>query len=257
MNADIRNFILVYYKRWNLNLPPFAKTPAGWSPDKLSIEQEFCYKAMLAQLKKMYPLATVHVITDEKFEDRGQVVCHHFPDMPKNHNCKFEAFGLLDEPAMFLDNDLVIVRPWEQKHIECAGPINFYRRDTRMIPLAQVADDVPFPEFQRHVGGITYIKNPSKDLVAELKGIRERYFSNQDRMFAARLWMDNEEHTLSFFVRYHSIPMSLWDEINYDRKWLAGFDEIRNYHTVHWTGMDKALFLEEYVKYQKLSIGMV
>src|SRR6185437_2749005 len=160
MIADIRHFIVVFYKRVKWNIPPHAVLPPNWSTEKFASEQRCCYNALLEQLRQMYPTSTVHVITNEKFSDYGQVVCHHFPDMPDDHHCKYEAFGLLDEPAMFLDTDLIIVRPFEKKHIECAGPFNFYRNSGIVIPLYKITDNPPFLEFPRITGGITWIKEP-------------------------------------------------------------------------------------------------
>lgn len=99
---DIDNFIVMFYQLPDTN---------AFFPDYETLNEcnRLCYRNMLDQLRRLYPRTKVHVITNFSGLKSELGVYIHHADLEHNFLNKFRIFELLDEPAMYLDLDVVLL----------------------------------------------------------------------------------------------------------------------------------------------------
>src|SRR6185437_9398649 len=103
--ANIKNFVLVWFKR-------------RWRSDQEVRRHQFAERfneLMQFQIRSFYPRAAIHILTNDESVCRRErnVIYHLRKDMIPNLFSKLHIFGLLDEPAMFLDGDILLRKPFE------------------------------------------------------------------------------------------------------------------------------------------------
>lgn len=107
---------------------------------------------MLLQIHSMYKYATTHIITNLNNIkiNHNKVALHYFPKMKGHWGDKLRAYGLLDKPAMYLDTDVLLVKPFQASHLETNCDFRVYRNCGH------------FNGFKHdwYNNGIVWIKNP-------------------------------------------------------------------------------------------------
>lgn len=191
------------------------------------------HRLMVRQIRNLYPDASIHVITDTQRKEDG-VTWHYIPDLEKNNYAKLHVFSLLNEPAIYIDNDIILVRRFATEELPSQSPFNLYQtyKDvSRLTPEMQ--------KYKHYNTGIIYIAKPSIAITDELLGLRDRFRIHKNG------WV-NDEYPISHFVHSHNLQMLEIDQVNKYREDIAP-EAINSYQSVHYTGC-KELLLAEYHK---------
>jgi len=189
------------------------------------------HELMLRQIDNLYEDYEIHVITNQRRKSTNRVRYHYFENLEKNLYAKLQVFGLLDEPAMYLDNDILLVRKFENKHL-VGDPFNLY----------QIYDLIPLlPEhmqsYTHYNTGVMWISKPSKDITESLIGIKDYFLCHDDD------WV-NDEYPVSYMIGSFGFKMQLMDEVNAYRNRIS---DLTQYQSVHYTGLGcKDTLLREY-----------
>lgn len=207
-----------------------------------------CFKE---QINHFYPNSTIHILTNLYLEDYENVVHHTVPDMPKGFINKLLLYGLIDVPAMYMDCDIIILKKFEQEHLPVENPFNLYNIAfmTDFCKLSSLPLDESYRNSCHYNTGIAWIPKPDKQIVKDLFNIRNLYFSDPATFVGKNIL--NDEHAVSFFVKYNGLEMKLNDDVNRFRQEIE-LGDIQNNQSVHYLGHAKEnLFLEEYPMFKK------
>ena len=250
----IDNFILVHYRRDAFdNMPEYEKKANGnidmvaWADIHFRLLRQ-----QIAQIRSMYPRAKIHLITSE-LNVPSNVICHWSPASPKNHICKLAIYDLLDEPAMYIDSDILLLRPFEEQHLTTTNSFNTYRSHSTYDFRKVASKELPFHIPCQPNAGMVWIPKPSKALAQELYEIHSDYFNDKQRFLDNNYWADNDELALAFYIQKHQIKMNEFRDVSVPRSW-PNLGDIRQYHSIHYTGIEtswKKLCLVEYTEYKR------
>jgi hypothetical protein len=248
----ITNFILIKYRKTVSDVPShvgIAPSLTEWND-----RQEQLFRTMLEQLRILYPKATVHVLTNERNRDTKRIVWHYKPHLAENHSAKLHLYGLLQSPAMYLDTDIILVRPFDKKHILTKYPFNLYQlshigRDLQRLTSHKLEYQID----NQFNCGIIWIARPSKLIVEEMKIIKKSYFNDKQKVEGAGAWFNNDEHPVSYFIAKYDLKMKLFDEVNTFRRNINKRD-IFSKQSIHYTGLRKKDLFDEEYKELKLKV---
>ena len=243
MDCDIRNFILTRYLRetWDNNPHHMNKACGNMDMQKWHEVQEMLYKQQIKQLKYLYPKATIHVLTnDEKRLKEKDVTVHYKKDMPSCHLAKLNVYGLIDEPAMYIDNDIIIVRKWNQKELETDAPFNLYRKNSQEELQKWAKEKLPVDGNGYFNAGIIWIKKPSKSLVETLQEYHEKYFSDREKIINLGGWADSDELPVTLYVYDKKYQMKKFKTVGVGRNQIK-FDEMKKFQSVHYGGLSQKM----------------
>jgi len=242
----IENFILIKYRKNTFDAPESVhhKLP---TLDKWNELQDTIFEIMLSHLRTLYPDSNVHIITNEKGKDLHKVV-YHQDNVEPNWGTKLLVYGLLDVPAMYLDTDILLLKPFEEEHLITSAPFNLYEmtspRNLQMLSKKKLEVECK-GQFNC---GMIWIPKPSMAIVEEMKRIKQEYFNNKKWIENRKLWFHNDEYTATYFVRKYGLKMKRFLGVNVFRS-RCKFEEIPTFQSVHYASIDgKQLFLEEYKK---------
>lgn len=241
----IDHFITVRYDRSEIDpMPPWLNEPK--TVDDHNDVQRLLFEQFADQIARIYPDATLHVITNVARPDHGHVVYHHF-EAKANHLIKFQMYGLIDEPAMYMDCDIVIVSPFHGGHTEFACPAGYFTVTRDLIDIQDAASE-PLPGDARWPvnAGMVWIGEPSKKIVNDLVSLHGRYFSDPDRV----PYEIADEHAATLYWSMAGVdPVRHVPGTNVPRSGLRGAGDILRQQTVHYTGYalaNKRRCLSEY-----------
>lgn len=246
----IKNFILIRYKRrgWD-NMPQYIHEKyAKMNMDEWDEVQENLLKQQIQQIKNFYPKCNIHLITNDKSRIDSSLIIHYFPEMQSNHVSKLKIYGLINEPAMYLDNDIIINKRWNEEQLFTKNEMNLYGISKSYDVQSLACDKLPAQMNQHYQGGVIWIKSPSKKLSDELFEIHEKYFSDKQKIKNQGRWADSDELPISLYAKKNKIEMKLDSTISVNRVTLNK-SELKNYQSIHYTGIDievKKLCLKEY-----------
>ena len=125
----VENFILVHFEKKVKNAIDI------WSEDNLFLEknrfeiQAKFFHHMIKQIRFFYRYSNIHIICKDKSHPLLQnksLILHEFPDMPTTNLSKLNAFGLLNEPAILIDCDIMMLKPFDKHHLETKNPFNLF-----------------------------------------------------------------------------------------------------------------------------------
>jgi len=245
---EIKNFILIRYKRnkWD-NMPPsIHKKYASMNMQEWDDVQESLYQQQIKQLKTIYPKCVIHLLTNDISRVDPNVVIHCFPNLNSNHVSKLKVYGLISEPAMYLDNDIIINRKWNNEQLPTQNPMNMYVRSPDYDIQALASKNLPIQINHHYNAGIIWIPKPSKKLSDDLFSIHEEYFSDKSKIMNQGKWADSDELPVALYAAQHKITMKLDNTISVSRINLNDFHQPQS---IHYTGIDiniKKLCLKEY-----------
>lgn len=247
---QIINFILIRYKRkkWD-NMPPLIKEKYScMNMEEWDNVQEDLYQQQIKQLNKIYHGCTIHVLTNDALRIDQNVIIHCFPELESNHVSKLKVYGLIDEPAMYLDNDIIINRRWNDDQLPMQNPINLYIQSKNYDIQALASKSLPIKITYHYNAGVIWIPKPSKQLSDTLFSIHEEYFSDKENIMSQGKWADSDELPVALYAAQNKITMKLDDTISVDRQILNEYN-FKYQQSVHYTGVDikvKKLCLKEY-----------
>ena len=246
----IKNFILVHYeKKITTKLERYIESKFSIYRKRAIVQKKFINYA-IKQIRHFYKNANIHVICKDKNhpilqKNKKEIILHEFTDMQCNHIDKFKIFGLLNEPSMYFDLDILLVKPFEEHHLETKNPFNVFRdykgaEEFRPNGLNKNVD------FNVYNNGIVWINEPSKDLENEFISINQKHFSNENE------WLKNDEFAVSKFINDNKLKMNLcWDVGHYRLKDQYGvlpkidINEMKKYQSIHYS-IAKEAFMCEY-----------
>lgn len=250
----IDNFILIKYRKRSLDAPKHVKGApklSDWND-----YQEMMFRTMLDQLNFFYPKAAVHVLTNEPNNDNIEnVVWHYRPEIEANHSAKLLLYSLIDKPAMYLDTDILIAKPFSPRHLQTAHPFNIYQLSHTSRNL-QTLTRMPLEHHvtKQYNCGVIWIARPSKQITEELKTIKEEYFNDKEWIERHGAWFNNDEHPVSYFVAKYGMKMKIFPRVNAFRRNLKKRD-IFKMQSIHYTGVKKKeLFVKEYKELCKVRV---
>jgi|SaaInlV_100m_DNA_2_1039680.scaffolds.fasta_scaffold00526_7 hypothetical protein len=245
----IDNFILIRYKREVFdNMPKHVKDNfSSMCMDEWDKVQELLFQQQIEQIKNMYPLATIHLITNDKNRKDDRLQIHCFSDMESNHVSKLKVFGLLSESAMYVDNDIIFFKPFGKLHLETDHEFNLYQKSRKYDVQSLAKEKLPVPIDCHYNAGIIWVKKPSKELYERLCEIHERYFSDRELIMSQNRWADSDELPISVYISENKMKMKTFTDVSVQRASISKLDVVKK-QSVHYTGIDinfKKLCLRE------------
>lgn len=216
---DIKNFILFYYNKSYVNIEHkryFSQTP-------------LMFKCIKNQIKFFYPNSYIHVLTNCKLEEERMVV-YHFNNNLSGLNDKLETYGLLNEAAMYVDLDIILTRPFSQEHLQTSHSFNLYREYTEENCKQLTPSQKKYTHYN---SGVVWIPEPSQKLKNELVEISKSINS----------YRENDEYAVSYYVHDKKWQMRTNDQVNVIRN---DFKNITNAQSIHYTGRERELYLNDY-----------
>lgn len=185
---------------------------------------ERMHQLIVKQIRSLYPHANIHLITNRP-RPSPDIISHIQPDLEPNNYAKLRIFDLIDEPAMYLDNDILLVRPFDQDHL-LGRPFNLYQKyspeNMSRLPEGQRG----YPHFNT---GIVWVSEPSHSLRREMESRRDEF-----RIYQSFV---NDEYPVSDYIEDAGGHMNLIREVNFPRS-DVGECSIRDFQSLHYTGMD-------------------
>jgi hypothetical protein len=206
------NFILVQYKH-------------QYKQDHLRVyyqHSEYYHDLMIEQIKTIYKDHRIHVLTNVNMKKQG-VVYHFDPDLEPNNYAKLKVFGLLDEPAIYVDSDVILVRRFLPEELPTDSPFNLYQSYTDTSKLTPEMQTYP-----HYNTGVMWIPRPDQKIVEALLSVRNKF------MIHPNGWV-NDEYPISWFVKENGLKMATGGLVNRGREHLKA-SEVGKYQSVHYTG---------------------
>jgi hypothetical protein len=144
---------------------------------------------------------------------------------------------------MFLDTDILLLRHFEMKHLECDGPFNIFRKNPPYEKLKRIEDLGNLQDVYN--SGVVWIPRPNKQISADLFDIYKKYFSNHDYLDSLQIQFENDEHAIAYYIKTNSLKMRVFEEVNKQRREII---DPRHYQSVHYSGTQKMMLPGEYTK---------
>lgn len=187
----------------------------------------------IRQIKKIYPDAVIHVIADRLMKS-NDFICHYIENLEKNNYAKLNIFDLLDEPALYIDTDVLLIKRFENlPNEECFYLFQEYQELSLLPKFMQ--------KYTHYNTGVVWIPKPNKEISKQIKAVKNNFLIHKNG------WV-NDEYPISWIVHKLKMKMVKNSNINCFRSSISCFKDVLNYQTVHYTGNEyyKNLFLQEY-----------
>tara|TARA_Y100000034_G_C6897865_1_gene414422 strand:- start:2171 stop:2956 length:786 start_codon:yes stop_codon:yes gene_type:complete len=248
----MKNFILIYYEREKLTDFEVVNH-RRYNKDKPKDFRLNIHRQMVtlseSRIHELYPKAEIHLITDKKYDFPG-ITEHVFEDMDREHTSKLLIYGLLDEPAMYLDSDVILVRPFDKEHLTDCAPINPYSLNHRGT-FNWNKKKLPY-----YSASVIYIPEPSKQMQEDIIKVHTDEFlyvkgskgAGSDKPHP--LTSTNDEFSMSLFIHQNEWKPTLSKDVNVGRIRVnreGGFPRILTCQSVHYSG-PKHLYEPELAK---------
>lgn len=218
------NFILVHYKT------EYTSAKRMYYYNNLDLYHDL----MIWQISNLYANEKfeIHVITDVPKRSTENIIYHSFPDLVKNNHAKLNIFGLLDKPAMYLDNDIILMRKFEEKHLPNDSAFSLYQG-------FDIMREWKWPSFMydytHYNSGMVWIPKPDKEITKTLFKFKDIFTIHEGG------WA-NDEFSISFFVHKFNMKMPVLPEVSAYRKFSK--IPLTKCQSIHYAGF-KELFLPE------------
>jgi len=233
-----KNFIIIKYSKSTFDL----RVDEVMGDHNIS-SQEFMFQKMTQQISSHYPDSYVHVLTNEKMSPVNNKMKIHKFEFAPNHCCKFLLYGLLDEPAFYLDCDIVIKRKFHQHELESSNAFRMYNSyggtNGNVIDYSKLSRKLTTKTKHYNAGAIM-IQEPSKEITKELQLIEETFLSDKNFILRNNLWPYNDEYATSYYIFKHKMEF----EPNNTVALLK--DTHNNAQSIHHTGLNKKPFFTDF-----------
>ena len=233
----INDFLIVQYHKEPNAVDLYANSiNRSMEPDRFETHKKLTSR-IIYQIKSFYPRANIHVLTNET--GTLPVVYHVMKDLPLNNLCKLFIYGILDRPCMFVDSDIMLVKPFEPKHVDT---------DNEFLLYSSYKPEGYSENYPHYNTGVVWINKPSCRIVDELLRINQTY----DDPYK---WHYNDEYPVSRYVFDKNMKMYQGNDVNVyrslvcDLEHMKGFDR---YQSIHYA-VPKKLLLKELVGRLKLT----
>ena len=145
----INNFILIHYCRDISKRAPISIKKEFI--ERWSDLQHVLLNRQIKRIRNLYPNAKIHILTNEKinFDSKVFIHCKNFNS---DHTSKFLLFGLIDEPSIYLDSDLILIDRFPQQKFKFDEPFNLFRSRFNPILSNISSKKLPF-SLDRHYNG--------------------------------------------------------------------------------------------------------
>lgn len=237
----IKNFIMIYYERDRLT--EFEKVNhQRYNSDKPKDFRLNVHRRLIelskSRIRELYPKSEIHLIVDKKYNFEG-VTEHVFEDMSPEHTSKLLMYNLLDEPAMYMDSDVLLVKPFDKSHIEVESPINPYNLNHRKV------FDWNGQKYPYYSASVVYVSQPSEKIQREIQELHEKEFLYIKGTLGIKggthpLTSTNDEFSMSLYINQQGWEIKLFpDEVNVGRIRAAkegGLPRIMKCQSVHYSG---------------------
>ena len=241
-----KNFIIIWYTKTKFDL----KVDEAVGNFNLS-SQKLMFEKMKYQLNCHYPDSFIHILTNEKMSCTNSREKVHQYDFEPTHCCKFLLYGLLDEPALYLDCDIVIKRKFRQHEISSSNAFRMYNSfggvngaTTDYSKLSQKLN----VETKNYNAGLIMIQEPNKKITKELQEIEANFFADKAFMAKSNIWPYNDEYATSYYIFKNNIQFE-------ENSTVALLPNKTNHdvQSIHHTGISKQSFFSDFSKtYAKL-----
>lgn len=226
MYPNIKNFITTKYTRKELGyLKNFYPSADNAFLDNWNNLHERLHRHLEYQLKYFYPESHLHIITNENKLNTKKKTYYKF-DFDDNHLIKLFMYGLLSEPAMYLDSDIILFRKFTEEELPKENDFNLYNYVN--IDLEKlISMKLPISIKKLYNAGIVYISNPNKKTTNDLFSILENNFTPKNCHIT-------DEVCVSYFIGNKNIKMLEINEINIQKSLC-----IKNFYekqSVHYSG---------------------
>lgn len=193
------------------------------------------YEIIIKRLKKLYPECKIHVITDKK--NLHNVESYIFPNLPRNNFAKLYIFGLLNEPAIYIDNDILLIKKFLPDDLKTENAFNLFA-EYRNADYKSLSKFIKL-KYKHYNTGVVFVNKPDKNITKEMLHLSKDFLIHKNG------WV-NDEYVISYYVHKYNLNMNLSNKINKYRSDIK-FNELLSYQSVHYTGESKELFFKEYI----------
>ena len=206
--------------------------------------QDLMFRSLIFQLRHWEPDCTIHVLTNQKVPKFLGV--HEIPTRTWAFNIdKHRCLNLLDQSALFLDYDMILHKPFEQKIFSTNSEYLLYS-PSRIFNYERISkvQDGSNTKVRQYNSGMIFVNKPSQTLYNKVTNIHEKYYSDPstyEHREDDSHWHGSDELALAHYAHItNQSMMPLW-EVNLGRKRLELFKQ--NYpdktpqsvHYSHWT----------------------
>lgn len=239
MYPNIKNFITTKYTRKELGyLKDFYPSADNTFLDNWNNLHERLHRHLEYQLKYFYPESHLHIITNENKLNTKKKTYYKF-DFDDNHLIKLFMYGLLSEPAMYLDSDIILFRKFTEEELPKENDFNLYNYVN--IDLEKlISMKLPISIKKLYNAGIVYISNPNKSLVESLFEIKNKYFCSNSCHIT-------DETCVSFYVKEKNLNMIENDQVNvYKSLCMKDFYKKQSVHYTGFYMQQKLMFFDDF-----------
>ena len=242
MYQEINHFISMRWTKLVMEPPPEhrkdLKTRNLQEYNKIQID---LMNQLSKQIKILYPKAILHIITNEDHVDRDNLRFHRY-DFAPSHLAKNYMYGLLDEPAMYIDADVLLIRKFTKKELATEFPYTYFGGISGGNFKKLAKKPIPVDVERIYNAGMVWIPKPDKKITQNMMNLHFEYFDNYDI---------SDEASATLYTHLNEIKINGNSEINRSRAEISEQD-ILTHQSVHYTGYDihwKRLCFLEYKKY--------
>lgn len=244
----IRNFILLKYKRPELIVPSIEKFSEEDKNFYLDCQEVLFYRT-IEQIQYFHPKSHIHVLTNETIKSCDNISYYIYNESWVNHICKFKLYSLINEPAMYVDLDVVFSKPVPSMENYSEYPFYFFNISHGENIQKYSNKKLPNNNNITYNSGMVWINKPHNNITERLINLHETYFNDAEMILSKNSWPNNDEHALSLLVAMEKLHMPLNDKINVSRNKLSKItlEEISKLQSIHYTGiLNKQKMIKEY-----------
>lgn len=236
-----KNFILIKYAKSKFDRPVDEEMGNLYLRS-----QEEIFRKMVKQLTIQYPDSYIHVLTNEKMLPVNNKMKIHKRDFEPNHLCKLLLYGLLTEPGLYLDADIIIKRKFHPHELKSSNAFRMYNSIGR-IDYSRFSRNLNC-SIEHYNAGAIMIAEPSEELAKEMLQIQEFFFSDKEFKMANGSWPYCDEHVASYYIHKNKWTIEPNNTVS-----LFYPTDNPDVQSVHHTGLDKrSFFLDFSITYTKL-----
>jgi hypothetical protein len=208
--------------------------------------REKLFDLTVKQLTAIHPDANIHVLTNSRHDDFGKVKFHLDENLPRDNRAKFRIFGLIDEPAMYVDDDIIFYRPFAEEHMPKEVPFTHFQ-PWEWLNFQEIASQpLAVKEGWRYNGGIIWINKPSKQLVEELIDLQENTFNTKEKTISLGMGFPSSEYAIGYYLLKYNIPQVMNQYVNVIFNTVQRVEDKTKIQSVHYPGLYKDKMLSDY-----------
>lgn len=200
------------------------------------------FSKTIKNINKFHPNSNIHVLTDEPCENYQNII-FHIKKIDKNYKAKLEIFSLLSEPAMYMDLDILMLRPFSEEHMNPNCDFNLFHSYKEKL---NYFSEFPITTEVAYNSGVIWVNKPNKKITEELQYYQRKFFNNLEKISKYNGFLNNDEYPIALFIDKHKLKMQTFKDVNVPRH-LINFEEIEKCQSVHYNNENnKYLLIQEW-----------